>query len=224
MDWPRRYGSTLVASLYDVIALERPIYRAGRVAGIAGLGLRPGDVVLDLGCGTGLSFALLQQAVGPRGHVVGLDASASMLARCARRARRRGWTNLTLLHADATTLTPAQLAARLPLRPAELGSPPRRVDAVVAAYALSLMADPEAAWRTVTAVARPGARVAVVDMALPTGRAAALAPLARLACTLGGADPHDHPWTLLERDVTDTCSAAARGGHIQVRTGTLGPT
>jgi len=45
-----------VARLYDVISAE-PVYRVGRRLGIAQLELAPGDVVVDVGCGTGLSFA-----------------------------------------------------------------------------------------------------------------------------------------------------------------------
>ena len=45
------------------------------------LGLRPGDKVLDVGCGTGRSLDYLQSAVGPTGRVYGIDISAGMLGK-----------------------------------------------------------------------------------------------------------------------------------------------
>ncbi|MCG6970554.1 MAG: methyltransferase domain-containing protein [Gammaproteobacteria bacterium] len=47
--------------------------------------LAPGGTVVDLGCGTGLNFPLLQQAVGPVGRVISVDLSAEMLARAGKR-------------------------------------------------------------------------------------------------------------------------------------------
>jgi SAM-dependent methyltransferase len=54
----------------------------------AALGARPGDRVLDVGCGPGFYVTELLEAVGREGSVVGLDASADMLAVAARRTRR----------------------------------------------------------------------------------------------------------------------------------------
>jgi ubiquinone/menaquinone biosynthesis C-methylase UbiE len=63
------------------------------------LGIRPGDTVLDVGCGTGLLFPLLAVATGGLSPVVALDLSAEML----RRARSRGF-GFWCLHADAAQL------------------------------------------------------------------------------------------------------------------------
>ncbi len=114
------------ARWYDLISAE-PVYRAGRRIGIAQLGLHEGDTVIDIGCGTGLNFPLIQDAIGATGRLVGLDASADMLSQARRRADRRGWANVDLLQADATTVAPDAVIA-------VLGS---RADAVLATYALS---------------------------------------------------------------------------------------
>jgi SAM-dependent methyltransferase len=61
--------------------------------------LRAGDIVLDVGCGTGLNFARLEQGIGAEGRLVGIDLSPDMLLRARRRAERHGWTNITLIEA-----------------------------------------------------------------------------------------------------------------------------
>jgi demethylmenaquinone methyltransferase/2-methoxy-6-polyprenyl-1,4-benzoquinol methylase len=72
------------------------------------LPLRRGDVVLDVGCGTGLCFEQVRDRVGAEGAIVGVDASPEMLAVAADRVRARGWTNVVLVHAPVEQ-------ARLPL-------------------------------------------------------------------------------------------------------------
>ena len=212
----RRQRYTWFAPAYDVFAGDWPVYRVGRVTGISALRLHPGTVVVDIGCGTGLNFPLLHQAVGSTGRIIGVDSSAEMLAQARAKASRNGWENVDLVCADATTLTPAQLGQRS----AEDGGE-GVAEAVLFTYSLSLMRDWPAAWRAATTAARPGARVAVVDMALPTGAATVFAPLTRLACAVGGSDISAHPWTAVERDCTDIKSWSLRGGHLQVRAGTI---
>ena len=190
------------------------MYRAGRRAGIAALALRPGDQVLDVGCGTGLNFDLLQEAVGGTGTVVGVDTSPRMPDQARRRVRRRGWRNVILLEVDATTMVPAEIGARIA---AEGGR--ERSDAALATYALSIMPDWESAWRHMLELCTPGAPLGVVDMQDPTGPWSALSPLARLACRLGGADIRARPWRAVERDCDDVVVDSARGGHLQIRVG-----
>lgn len=64
------------------------------------LDLHPGDTVVELGCGTGMNHPLLARAVGPDGHVVGIDLSAGMLERAQRRADREGLTQVALRQGD----------------------------------------------------------------------------------------------------------------------------
>jgi SAM-dependent methyltransferase len=74
------------------------------------LPLRTGDVVLDVGCGTGLCFPLLQERIGPGGTIVGLDASAEMLALARRLIAAHGWRNVVLIEAAAEDAVIPQLA------------------------------------------------------------------------------------------------------------------
>lgn len=201
----RRYGPA--ARFYDVLSGERPVYRAGRVVGIDRLGLRSGDRVLDVGCGTGLNFPLLRQAVGATGVVVGVDLSVAMLARAEARIRRHAWTNVGVRHADAALLHDA-------VRDEEL------FDAALFTYSLSIMNGWEDAWEQALGSLRPGGRIAVVDLALPTGWGRLLSPMARLACFTGGVDPHRAPWRRVAGDTDDVFETMLRSGHVHVAAGT----
>ncbi|MDV8009181.1 class I SAM-dependent methyltransferase [Rhodococcus sp. IEGM 1318] len=209
MKKPMRY--TVSARMYDAISFEWPVYRAGRATAIELLALRRGSHVLDIGCGTGLNFSLLQQQIGPSGSITGVDVSAQMLAQARRRATDAGWSNVTLIEADATTVDAAELGDE------------RRFDAAISTYALSLMPAWRSALNTMISATRTGGDVAVVDMRTPTGAAAVWTPLARLACRLGGSDIDAHPWTTVPRQLAQVRSASVRGGHIQVRVGSVPP-
>ena len=65
---------------------------------IGKLALKPGETVIDAGCGTGLSFAALENGVGARGRIIGIDQSSEQLAQARALAARNGWQNITLLN------------------------------------------------------------------------------------------------------------------------------
>src|SRR6266536_1327597 len=56
--------------------------------------LKPGETVVDLGCGGGLDVFLAAQRVGPRGKAVGIDMTAEMIDRARRNAAKQGVTNV----------------------------------------------------------------------------------------------------------------------------------
>ncbi|MCH8566268.1 methyltransferase domain-containing protein [Nesterenkonia sp. LB17] len=205
---------TAFAPFYDLLSAEHPVYGAGRRRLIESLALREGDQVLDLGCGTGLNFGPLQNRVGLRGVIVGIDRSAQMLVQARKRAQRHGWDNVILIQADATTMVAAEVSEEMTQAG---GSGLSRVG--LATYSLSLMDPWVRAWGNMWQLTEPEAELGVLDMQLPSGVSALLSPLARAACRLGGADIEAHPWAAVERDCADLRSASARGGHLQVRVG-----
>jgi ubiquinone/menaquinone biosynthesis C-methylase UbiE len=71
-----------------------------RARAVEKLDLHAGDVVIDVGCGTGLSFALIEQRIGPSGLVIGVELSPEMLAVARRRVEQHGWSNVTLIESS----------------------------------------------------------------------------------------------------------------------------
>jgi demethylmenaquinone methyltransferase/2-methoxy-6-polyprenyl-1,4-benzoquinol methylase len=84
------------ASAYDTRTSAFDVYRR-RLVDL--LPLRRGDIVLDVGCGTGLCFERVRNRIGADGVIVGVDASRDMLAMAAARVADRGWTNVVLVQA-----------------------------------------------------------------------------------------------------------------------------
>jgi S-adenosylmethionine-diacylgycerolhomoserine-N-methlytransferase len=196
-----RYGR--LAPIYDWANLERLLYARARARAIALLDLRPGARVLDVACGTGVNFALIEQRIGPSGRLVGVDLTPQMLGRARDRAARHGWGNVRSYESDVSQLSMRRLEALGALGAGE------RFDAALCTLGLSVIPDWESAWAAMVSVVRPGGRVAVMDAGHPTspGAADAIAgrPLAWLLGRLFTADCSRRPWTLVERD-TDDCT------------------
>jgi SAM-dependent methyltransferase len=110
------------------------------------LGLRPGDGVLDVACGPGNFTRDFARVVGPEGLVVGIDASATMLARAVRDTPAQLAPRIAYVRGDAVAL---------PLRDAS-------VDGVCCFLALHLFGDPFAALDDMARVLTPGGRIALL--------------------------------------------------------------
>ncbi|HEX2545383.1 MAG TPA: methyltransferase domain-containing protein [Ramlibacter sp.] len=84
--------------------LELAPFEPVRRQAIAQLAAETGATVLDIGCGTGLSFELLRDKVGAQGRIVGIDPSPDMLALARQRIARHGWTGIELVEAGAAVV------------------------------------------------------------------------------------------------------------------------
>ena len=113
-----------------------------RKAVVEALPVRRGQVVLDVGSGTGLCAGLLRDKVGPQGSVVGIEASPQMAEVAREHIAAEGWRNVTVVQAPAEA---AQIAVT--------------ADAALFCAVHDILQSPDA-LRNVIGKLRPGARVA----------------------------------------------------------------
>ena len=185
-----------IASFYELPGISGEIFYAKpRRRTVEELRLSSGAVVLDIACGTGLNFPLLQRAIGPEGRIIGLDYSHGMLRRATRKIEANNWTNVTLIHEDAKNLSPELL------QPYTGGRP---LDAVICTLGFTVIPDWEVAFDRSFALLKPGGWYVIMDDRKFEGVKRVLNPLVCLFFTLvASADCHRQPWKRLESSVTD---------------------
>jgi ubiquinone/menaquinone biosynthesis C-methylase UbiE len=142
------------AKHYDVTSRLYPVpgypQRGQRLQAVQALGLRAGDSVVDIACGTGLNFSLIEQLIGPDGRIVGVDLTDAMLAQAQQRIETNGWSNVSLVQADA----------------AEFDFP-TKVDAILSTYALSHVPECGDVIAHGAAALSRGGRWVVLDLKAP---------------------------------------------------------
>ena len=151
------------------------------------LELQPGQVVLDVACGTGLNFEAIEDRIGPSGRLIGLDLSPEMLAHARARVDSAGWENVTLVEAAAEE-------AVLPAEP----------DALLFSFTHDVLRSPPA-LDNLLGRARPGARVVAAGGKWPPRwlvpvHAYVSVQAPRFVTTMEG---FDRPWTLLAERLRD---------------------
>jgi SAM-dependent methyltransferase len=78
----------------------RWMFLYGRATVLDEIDIRPGDRVLEIGCGTGTNFDAIQRRLRGSGEVLGLDCAKPMLEKAAQRIRRHGWKNVRLIDVE----------------------------------------------------------------------------------------------------------------------------
>jgi demethylmenaquinone methyltransferase/2-methoxy-6-polyprenyl-1,4-benzoquinol methylase len=142
------------AKRYDITSRLYPVpgypIRAQRLRAVRALGLRAGDSVIDIACGTGLNFPLIEERIGPNGRIVGVDLTDAMLACAQDRIAANGWSNISLVQADA----------------AEFDFP-AKVDAILSTYAMSHVPECGKVIAHGAAALSGGGRWVVLDVKVP---------------------------------------------------------
>jgi demethylmenaquinone methyltransferase/2-methoxy-6-polyprenyl-1,4-benzoquinol methylase len=149
---------------------------------IALLDLQPGQAVLDVGAGTGLSYELLRAGVGDTGRVLAFEQSPDMFEQARARVDRHGWRNVWHCNAPAETMVL-----------------PEPVDAVLFNYVHDITRSPQAV-ANIMRQARPGARIAMAGMKYFAWWTGPLNLLAWLKNRPYNARPADlwHPWDIVQ--------------------------
>jgi SAM-dependent methyltransferase len=133
--------------------------------------LRPGETVVDLGCGAGLDVLLAAARVGHAGTAVGIDMTPEMIDRARRNAARQGLANVAFHLATIDHLPLADGSA----------------DCIISNCVINLAPDKRAVFREMHRVLKAGGRVAVSDIALkrPLPAEVARSLLAYVGCIAG---------------------------------------
>jgi demethylmenaquinone methyltransferase/2-methoxy-6-polyprenyl-1,4-benzoquinol methylase len=144
----------LVAPIYDKAI--RGLYLPYRKKVIQSLQLQPGQTVLDLGCGSGLNFELIIDAIGPQGTLIGLDFSAKMLKRAQKAVDERGWKNVFLLRQDATRLNLKELTIH--------SGSDLRIDRILCTLGLSVFPDWQLVFEKSFNLLEPNGKFGIMDL------------------------------------------------------------
>lgn len=155
--WGRHAGVYRAATAITFLGRESQL----RGRAVDRLGLRSRDTVLDLACGPGVNFSLLEGRVGAAGRLIAFDYSEAMLGAAKETALGAGWENVEFVQGDAACM--------------EL--PEDSLDGALCTLGLSAMPDHEATLCNVHRALRPGGTLVVLDAALFRGPGRALNPL-----------------------------------------------
>jgi SAM-dependent methyltransferase len=190
------------AAIYDLeLALFEPVRRAA----IARLGLRSGDVVLDLGCGTGLSMSLLQQGVGTRGHIIGVEQSPEMMTRARQLVQRQGWRNVTLIEGS--------------VEGAEIPGP---ADAALFHFTHDILREPLALQNVARSLRRGASVVACgLQWAAPWAWPLNLFVLGAALHSVSSMRGLERPWGLLARHLDPLHVDSMLGGSLYLASGSM---
>jgi ubiquinone/menaquinone biosynthesis C-methylase UbiE len=115
------------------------------------LNIQPGDKVLEIGCGSGRNFSMIQRHLCGAGVLTAVDSSAPALRKASERIQNRGWKNVLLIEHEYGNEPIAQ----------------GRSDVVILSFWLSMVSNWKWALDCANAELRPGGRIGVVDFCRP---------------------------------------------------------
>lgn len=193
----------LALNLYGLIGLRA---NAFRLRAIELMHLHPGDCVVDLGCGTGLSFAPIIERIGPKGRLIGVDLTPGMLSIARERVKRLGWENVELVEADISAY-----------------ECPDGVNGVLAVGSFGYIADYASVIERVSLALAPGGHLVILDGKQPDHWPAWL-----FRCFVWLFRPFrlnldyfaGHPWEAMSNIFPETALEELYGGLMYISSGT----
>ncbi len=195
--WTNNAGPTWVAYEAPLDAFLAPV-----LDGVLGrAGVQNGHGVLDIGCGTGGSALHAGDAVGPDGHVMAVDISATMVARAKERTAAQPWVRIELTDA-------ADHPFQVP-----------QFDHVISRFGVMFFADTAAAFENIGRAIKPGGRLSFATWGQIAANPWFTLPAQIAKAELGAppkSDP-DAPGPFALRDIDRTCAMLARAGFKDVK-------
>jgi arsenite methyltransferase len=163
-------------------------------------GIRPGDVVLDLGAGAGNDVFVARHLVGETGHVIGVDMTEAMVGRARANLARLGYTNVDFRLGEIESLPVADAA----------------VDVVISNCVLNLVPDKARAFAETFRVLRPGGHFCVSDIVATSMLTEAVQKVAALhvGCIAGAMAESDYLTTIESARFTEVSIVERRAVRL----------
>jgi ubiquinone/menaquinone biosynthesis C-methylase UbiE len=196
----RNYNIT--ANLYYLIGFREYAYRKKAVDS---LNLQKGDTVIEVGCGTGLNFSLLQQAIGPEGKIIGVDLTDAMLDQARKLSEKKGWSNVQLIMSDAAEY-----------------QFPQNVDGIISTFAITLVPEFDRVIQNGCKALKLDKNWVILDFKMPSNWLSHLAPLAILLTRPFGVNidlAARHPWESIEKHMKNLNMIELYRGFVYIAVG-----
>lgn len=193
----RNYDFT--ANLYHLIGFREKSYRKKAILELA---LNPGDTVVEMGCGTGINFPYLRDAVGDSGNIIGVDLTDAMLQQAKQRVKSKAWKNISLVQSDAA-----------------LYKFPSPLNGVFSSFALTLVPEYESVIANAYNALPKGGRMVLLDLKKPEHLPLWITKLAvAISKPFGvGLDLSNRkPWETLQHYFTNVSVSNSFGGFAYI--------
>ena len=193
------------ARFYDLSASLGFREYAYRKQAVEELRIKGGNSVVEIGCGTGLNFSLLQEKVGPDGRIIGVDLTEKMLDRARKKVERRGWKNVQLVQSDA---------ARYDF--------PENLSGIISTFAISLVPEFDEVIHNGAEALHSGGHFVILDLKRPKAVPIWLVGLGVFLTKPFGVslDLMDrHPWESISRYLAEVSHTELYGGFAYISVG-----
>lgn len=192
----------ITANLYYLIGFREWTYRKMAVNAL-NLGL--GDTVVEIGCGTGLNFPILQRLVGSEGKIIGVDLTDYMLTQAKKRIDENGWSNVELVECDAANY-----------------KFPDSLDGIISTFAITLIPEYDQIIKNSSEALASGKRFVILDFKMPSNWLSSLAPVAVFIMSPFGVSiemADRRPWESINKYFENSFMTELYGGFTYIATG-----
>lgn len=159
----QQFYDSLLSKVYDII--QDHMIRLKEPA-VDKLNLSLGDKVVSFCCGTGQEFQFIEEKIGDRGFILGIDYSQGMLKKAQQRIYSKNWHNVELIQADVMNL--------------ERIIQEETYDAGICTLGLSIIHFPRKAFDNLKKFVKTGGSIVISDMQAFVGKKALLNPVLTL--------------------------------------------
>jgi demethylmenaquinone methyltransferase/2-methoxy-6-polyprenyl-1,4-benzoquinol methylase len=200
----RKYAENydLAVKLYRLLGLKIGKYRR---MSVDSLELSKGDTVVELGCGTGLNFSLVLDAIGSEGKLIGVDITDKMLDQARIRVKENGWNNVELVQNDTSDY-----------------DFPKELDGIFATGALQYSPQYDEIIKKGYDALKTGKNFVVFDFKMPKGFTRIFAPILIFFTKAFEANEEylkRHAWESIEKYFEKTTFQEGWGGFVYISVG-----